>query len=296
MRLYGNEQASANHAPALYPVLSLLLGASLWGLIWYPMRLLEAAGLNGIWLALILYGSALLVSLPRVTGAFAEFSRFPLSLLLLALAAGWTNVAFMLAVLEGNIVRVMLLFYLSPLWAVLMAWLFLAERISLLSFASLILSLTGAVIMLWSPNMGLPWPQGRVDWLAISAGFTFAMSNVVTRKMADTSIAAKSLSTWLGVVVVAMVLIILLGLPAPRAAPQVFFGAILLGGAGILSMTWLIQYGVTHMPVQRSAVIMLFELVVGAGSQQLLTNEHMSLHEWTGGLLIVIAAYGSAKR
>jgi drug/metabolite transporter (DMT)-like permease len=231
-----------------------------------------------------------------MTGAFVEFSRFPLSLLLLALAAGWTNVAFMLAVLEGNIVRVMLLFYLSPLWAVLMAWLFLAERISLLSFASLVLSLTGAVIMLWSPSMELPWPHGRVDWLAISAGFTFAMSNVVTRKMADTSIAAKSLSTWLGVMVVALGLIILLQLPVPRAAPQIFFGAILLGAVGILSMTWLIQYGVTHMPVQRSAVIMLFELVVGAGSQQLLTNEYLTLREWIGGLLIVIAAYVSAKR
>ncbi len=296
MRLYGNGQTSANHAPARYPVLSLLLGASLWGLIWYPMRLLEAAGLHGIWLALILYGSALLVSLLRMSGAYTEFSRFPLSLLLLAVSAGWTNVAFVLAVLDGNIVRVMLLFYLSPLWAVLMAWLFLAERISLLSLASLILSLAGAVIMLWSPSMGVPWPQGRVDWLAISAGFAFAMSNVATRKMADTSIAAKSLSTWLGVVIVAMGLIILLGLPAPRAEAQVFFSAILLGGVGILGMTWLIQYGVTHMPVQRSAVIMLFELVVGAVSQQLLTNEHMILREWIGGLLIAIAAYVSAKR
>ncbi len=296
MRLYGNARASANHAPALYPVLSLLLGASLWGLVWYPMRLLEAAGLQGIWLVLILYGSALLVSLVPLRDAFAGHDRFSLGLLLLALAAGWTNIAFVLAVLQGNILRVMLLFYLSPLWAVLMAWLFLGERLSFLSLSSLGLALIGAAIMLWNPGMGLPWPQGRIDWLAISAGVAFAVANVTTRKLAHISIAAKSLSTWLGVVAVALALVVLLGLPAPRAGTQVFFAAVVLGGTGILGMTWLVQYGVTHMPVHRSAVIMLFELAVGAISQQALTNEHMALREWIGGVLIAVAAYVSARR
>jgi drug/metabolite transporter (DMT)-like permease len=61
-------------------------------------------------------------------------------------------------------------------------------------------------------------------------------------------------------------------------------------------MTMLVQYGVSHMPVHRSAIILLFELVAGAISQQLLTNETMSALEWGGGVLVVAAALLSAWR
>ena len=55
----------ANRALTISPVTSLLIGASMWGVIWYPMRLLETQGLSGIWLTLILFAVALVVSLPR---------------------------------------------------------------------------------------------------------------------------------------------------------------------------------------------------------------------------------------
>ena len=43
----------------------------------------------------------------------------------------------------------------------------------------------------------------------------------------------------------------------PPAGTETYFGAALLGVFGILLMTTLVQYGVTHMPVHRSAVISL---------------------------------------
>ena len=107
--------------PRFYPVCAMLIGATLWGVIWYPMRLLEDGGLGGIGLTLTLYGAALIVSLPYTAKAIPEFARRPALLVLLMIAAGWTNIAFIEAVLEGNILRVLLLFYLSPLWATLMA-------------------------------------------------------------------------------------------------------------------------------------------------------------------------------
>jgi drug/metabolite transporter (DMT)-like permease len=60
-------------------------------------------------------------------------------------------------------------------------------------------------------------------------------------------------------------------------------------------MTVLVQYGVTHLPVHRSAVLALIELVAGAVSQQLLTDEAVSAHEWLGGALILVGAYLSAR-
>ena len=59
-------------------------------------------------------------------------------------------------------------------------------------------------------------------------------------------------------------------------------------------MTLTVLYGVTHMPVHRSAVILLFELVVGAVSALLLTDEIVLYREWLGGFMIVTAAYMAA--
>lgn len=286
---------SSNDSRGLYPVFAMLLGASMWGVIWYPMRLLEAGGLGGLWLTLTLYAAAFIVSLPRTAASVREFARSPFAMALLILSAGWTNVAFVEAVLGGNIVRVLLLFYLSPLWATLMAWLFLRERISRLGLASLALAMLGALIMLWRPELGVPWPQGRVDWLALSAGFAFALSTVATRKMHDVSVAAKVLCVWMGVMLVALAMIGFLSAPLPQTSLSIFAGAVALGVLGILTMTVLVQYGVTHMPVHRSAVLALIELVAGAVSQQLLTDEVVSYGEWAGGLLIVVGAYLAAR-
>jgi len=285
----------SNDTSRFYPVFAMLIGASLWGVIWYPMRLLEGGGLGGIWLTLTLYGAALIVSLPRTARSIPEFSHSPGMLALLMLAAGWTNIAFVEAVLEGNILRVLLLFYLSPLWATLMGRLFLHERITRVGFASLVIAMSGALLMLWNPILGAPWPQGKADWMALTSGFAFALSNVVVRKVQEVSIAAKALSVWAGVVIVGVIMIAVFSLPMPQPSGSIFAGAVALGVLGILLMTVLVQYGVTHMPEHRSAVIALIELVAGAISQQLLTNEIVTMREWAGGVLIVVGAYLAAR-
>lgn len=286
---------SSNDTRRLYPALAMMTGASLWGVIWYPMRLLEAGGLVGLWLTLTMYGAALVVSLPLTFKAFPEFTRRPGWLALLMLAAAWTNIAFVEAVLEGNILRVLLLFYLSPLWATLMGWLFLRERITRMAFASLAIAMGGALLMLWNPILGAPWPQGKADWMALTSGFAFAVSIVITRKLHDISIETKVLSVWAGVTVLALGMIAFFSLPMPQPSLPIFAGAVALGILGILVMTLLVQYGVTHMPVHRSAVLALIELVAGAISQQLLTDEAVSIREWAGGVLIVVGAYLAAR-
>jgi drug/metabolite transporter (DMT)-like permease len=277
------------------PVLALLLGASLWGVVWYPLRLLEAQGFYPVWLTLTSYVAAALIGLVLVTPQLRGFMVHTRILLALALAGGCTNVAFVLAVLDGNVMRVLLLFYLSPLWAVVLGWLFLKEPVSWQSLLVLALAMAGAISMLWEPTLGLPWPRDQADWLAIGAGFAFAVSNVIVRGAQEVSIAEKVMSTCLGVAVLAAILIALFRVPVPEVTVPVTMAALALGAVGISVMTVLVQYGVTRIPIHRSAVILLFELVAGALSQQLLTDETMTLVEWFGGGLIVFAAYLSAK-
>lgn len=280
-------------------VAALLAGATLWGVVWYPMRLLEAAGLPGLWLTLLTYISAWSAGLVWA-GRQRRTHQWILPpwqrLWLLALAAGWTNVAFVLAVLDGNVMRVLLLFYLSPVWAVLLGRWVLHERISRMAWAMLALAMTGALLMLWNIEIGAPWPRSLSDWLALSSGMAFAVSNMMVRKTHDISLAAKVSISWQGVMLIALALMFLRHAPAPLFTPVQLGGSLLLGVLGIAVMTTLVQYGVTHMPVHRSAVILLFELVAGGISQQLLTHEAMSAREWCGGILIIAAAWISARR
>lgn len=277
------------------PVLSLLLTATMWGLVWYPLRLLEQNGLAGLWATLISYTAALLVGAFWLFRHTPRWPGHPCVLTCMMLAVGWCNVAFVLAVLEGTVVRVLLLFYLSPLWALLLGWLVLGEKPGRAGRLVFIIAVAGALIMLWDESIGMPWPRDRADWLAVSSGFAFSFANVMVRKMGQVELGVKSIASWLGVVIVAAIWILLVREPVPSVAPMTLGGAVLLGWFGFVIMTVTVIYGVTHMPVHRSAVILLFELVVGAASSLWLTDETVQLREWFGGGLILTAAWLAAR-
>lgn len=280
---------------SMLPVLSLLLTASMWGMVWYPLRLLEQHGLAGLWSSLISYGAALLIGLVWMARQAPQWPSRPWILFIMMLAVGWCNVSFVLAVLEGTVVRVLLLFYLSPLWALLLGWLLLGEKPAASAWVVFVLALLGALIMLWDKDIGMPWPRDRADWLAVSSGFAFSFANVMVRKMGSVDLSIKSSASWLGVVVVAVAWILVVGAPLPQVSAATLGGAVMLGWFGFVIMTITVVYGVTHMPVHRSAVILLFELVVGAVSSLLLTDEQIQSREWIGGAMILVSAWLAAR-
>lgn len=282
----------SNHQ--ILPILSLLLAATLWGLVWYPLRLLEDQGLSGLWLSLASYGAALAVGLVWLWRSRADWRDNAVVLGLMLLATGWCNVAFVLAILDGTVVRVLLLFYLSPLWALILGWLLLREHPGSSGLLVFVIAIAGAIIMLWDPAMGMPWPRDEADWLAVSSGFAFSFANVMLRKSRHVSMYTKASVSWLGVTLVAVLWILVVQEPLPAVQLSAWTGAVLLGWLGFVVMTVTVIYGVSHMPVHRSAVILLFELVVGAVSSLLLTDEQVLAQEWLGGALILTAAYLAA--
>jgi len=285
----------SKHSPPVLPVISLLFTATLWGVSWYPLRIADSHGMPGIWTTLIIYSCAVVVGCLVNWRWLVDFKLQPKLLAVIAVANGWLNVSFILAVIDGHVVRVILLFYLSPLWSTLLGWLILKERMSVWSVVTLALAMIGAMIMLWDPSLGIPWPQHYTDWLAISSGMAFSVSNVTVRKLQHVSLRIKTLAAWLGVTLIATCWIWLSDVAVPQASANVWLFTILIGSTLIIIMTTTVQYGVTHMPVYRSAVILLFELVAGAASAQWFSNEIIEFKEWIGGGLIVIAGYVSAR-
>ncbi len=285
----------SKHETTPLPVLALLFSATIWGVMWYPLRLFEAQGLGGLWVTLVFFTAASAVGVVFMSHHLRGMRGQPWLALGIALASGWCNTTFNLAMLEGNVLRMLLLFYLYPLWATLIGWWFLGERLTPLSLSLLAVSVLGALFMLWQPGMMLPWPADRADWLAIGSGMSFAVLNALVRQGRRLDIPAKMLASWFGVVLVAGAWIVVSGEPRPDAQPLVFGAAAVFGALIIVVATLSIQYGVTHMPLHRSAVILLFELVAGALSAWLLTDEVILAKEWFGGGLIVAAALISAR-
>ena len=277
------------------PILALLFAATLWGLFWYPLRWLESRGVDGLWAVLLIYSSTMLVAVPMLWRHWPQFRGNPATLLIIGLANGWCNVSFFLAVLDGTVVRVVLLFYLSPVWSVLLGRIILGERLSPRAWRNWTLAIIGALIMLADPGVGFPVPQSTADWLAVSSGLAFSLGNVLTRRAAHMAVGAKTAAAWSGCFLIAVVWQWIAPAPAPPFDSTSLSVAISLGIFGIVIMTSCVLYGVSRLPVYQSSVIMLFELVVAAISAQWLTDELVTTREWIGGSLILIAAWLSAR-
>jgi len=271
---------------------SLVYAASLWGLVWYPYRLLDEAGVGGIAssffsyaVPLILFGWLHLRELHRSRSQW-------LWLAVLGLAAGWTNLAYVLGVLQGEVVRVLLLFYLSPLWTVLFSRILLGEKLNRAGVMIMALSLGGAMVMLWRPEGGLPLPTNRGEWLGLSAGVMFALSNVIARHLSDVSEGSKAVSVWLGVSVLTLAGLLLYPaeLDFVKRADWNIWVLLLAIGIAIGSMTYAVQYGLARVPANQAIVIFLFELVVAAVAAYFLSSERMGLQEWAGAIMIVAAS------
>ncbi|OQX04963.1 MAG: EamA family transporter [Thiothrix lacustris] len=278
-------------------LLTLFYSATLWGLFWYPFRLLDDLGIGGLLATCIAYAlPTLLVGWYYAKGLWQVRAQW-LWLLILGATAGWSNVGYVLGALDGEIMRVLLLFYLSPLWTVVFARVFLHERLNWVGASVIVLSLCGAVIMLWQPDGRLPLPSNQAEWLGLSAGITFALSIVAGRYLGvEVSEGVKTLTVWLGVSLLTGVGLLLL----PHTGGwQVFSPTalwLLLGLAvALASVTYAVQYGIARVPASRSNVIFLFELVVAAIAAYWLTQERMEWHEWIGALAILASSLFSGQ-
>ncbi len=277
------------------PVVSLLAGASLWGVAWYPYRLLGAAGLDGAWASALTYGVALVVGTALFLGHWRDVMRAPWACLAMGFAIGWSNLAYVIGVLEGEVMRVLLLFYLAPLWTVPLAHVLLGERLDARGGAVMAIAMAGAAVMLWHPGLGVPWPSSRAEWLGVAAGFLFALGNVLVRALPDLRDTTKSLAIWGGVTAAAI-----LYLPwaptttdAAMRVASVTWGVWLPLGLALVAMSLALQYGLSRVPANRAIVILLFELVVAAFAAYWLAGETLRAQDWIGGSLIVAASLAS---
>ena len=276
---------------------ALLTGALVWGLIWYPYRALAQAGLDGASASLLTYAIALIPGLYLFRRHLSGFAGSPALLIAIALSAGWCNLAYVLAMLRGEVMLVLLLFYLAPLWTVILARLILGERPRPAAYLVVALAGAGAMVMLWQPGMGPPLPRAAAEWLGLSAGAAFALANVLSRRAQAIDVRLRSLAVWAGVSVAAAPIALFAEAPLPALARLGYaqVGLLALTGAVIFAVNVAVQEGLARVSANRAIVLFLTELVFAAVAAHLLAAESMTLQQWLGGGMIVAASMLSGR-
>ncbi len=283
----------------LWPALALVLNALIWGTSWWPFRQLhDRAGLHPLWTTAFVYLLAVAVIGGSRPAAWRELARHP-SLWLIVLASGTTNATFNWGVTVGDVVRVVLLFYLMPLWAVLLARLVLHEALTRAALLRVALALAGAAIVLWPHDGGPLGPLQLTDLLGLVGGFSFALNNVMLRRESARSESARALAMFLGGTLVAGMLALALGArgvaaPVLPSAGWLVFAAAL--GSLFLLSNLALQFGAARLPANATAVIMLTEVVFASASALALGAGTLTPALALGGGLIVGAAALAAWR
>ena len=288
---------STSKRGALLAAGALVINAFVWGVSWWPFRELQGQGLHPLWATALVYFIVFTGLLVFYRGSLKGFVAHP-QLWLLAFASGMTNVGFNWAVTVGDVVRVVLLFYLMPAWSVLVAWALLGEKPTGASLLRLVIAMAGVLIVLKAPGATWPVPQDLPDWLAIMGGFSFALTNVMLSKLSHTPTGSRMLAMFAGGSVLAA------GAALVGMSQQIVPSPALRGMAPLLilglSLAFLIsnsalQYGAARLAATTTALVMLTEILFASGSAALLGAAAFTPRIWLGGSLIVLAALMAAR-
>jgi drug/metabolite transporter (DMT)-like permease len=215
-------------------------------------------------------------------------------ILLIAALGGWATAALVTSLAAGSVVRVMLLFYLAPVWTILAARIFLGEAFTRLRLIALGLALAGLAATLGGPEI-FSTPLSAIDMLALSSGLAFAFNNVAIRVGHGLPDTVRAVAINAGCALISF------GFMCREAKPMQTLDVMQLGILSALGLFWVLPgtlatfYGVARLDAGKAAILLLAELVVGVFSAVLIGGEQLSMQEITGGFLILTAAIIEAR-
>ena len=277
------------------PALAVAFAAIMWGLWWIPVRWLDARGLHGDWASLALFGVTAALMLPWAWSCRTKLIAGGFELFLSGVLFGVMMVLWNHAVLIGEVVRVVLLFYLAPVWATLLAVTVLREPIGPARLVAVALGLAGAVVVLGFEE-GWPLPRSTADWLGLLSGLLFALSATLARRSSETSGFDKTIVSYLAAAIFAFLLVLGDTRPPPSGAEVIAAMplALVTSVLFILPATWLVFWGAARLDPGRVAILLLLELVAAAIASAILTQEPFGWREVAGCVLILLAGVAEA--
>ena len=288
---------NGTRAATLAPSVAILVSTLFWGTLWIPLRQLNEAGLGGPWATAAGFTVPLLALLP-----FGLIRWRPI------VAGGWplAQAGFLMAacialyaeaLLRGHVARVILLFYLTPVWSTLLARAYLGDRITGTRLVTITFGLVGMFIV-FGIGSGVPIPRTDAEWMGLLSGILWGGSMVYLRCLTPHPSEFDKVFVQFLFLGVLFVLFTLVPGGRPWTAPsrEIFLRSaswlLVFGLIWMPVVLWLTMFGGSRLDPGRVAVLLMLEVVIGLASAAWLTNEPFGQRELAGAAFI-IAACGS---
>ncbi|ASJ76721.1 DMT family transporter [Granulosicoccus antarcticus] len=279
--------------------IAVAAGAAIWGLFWLPLRYLSDLGVSGLWAVSLVMSTAAVPSLLLMWQQKESRDLLRKDTWLTSVALAAATVLYFTGILYSDVIRVIFLFYLLPLWTTLSARLIYGEPITRAKLLVIATALCGLWLLLGG-GTALPLPKNVGDWCGIAAGLCWGVSLSLLRGRAETRPFAVTSSTLICALILSATLASLLYLinaDSVEPAAQVItidwqgtlglagiFGALILFPA-MLGQIW----GARRIPAPTAALLTMTEILVATVSAGLIIGTDLPPIAWLGGAIIVLA-------
>jgi len=272
--------------------LACLYAGAVWGLFWIPLRALEETGLHGLWITVVYFLVPTICLGPVTLWRWQHVKKGGIQLQITAMLSGGALLLYSTSIVYTDVVRAMLLFYLTPVWATILARIVLGDAITLTRIAAMALAIIG-MLTIFGLGARFPVPQNVGDWLGLGSGVLWAIAMVRIRQGADYSAIEMTIGffQWSLIFSAGAALLLAPGhMPSfaqtlPTLPLLLIFMALL-----VLPGTYASLWGPKFLSPGVVGLLFMTEIVVGAISVALLAAEPFGMREVTGVILIAGAS------
>lgn len=266
----------------------------MWGLYWIPARYVEAstgAGVWGIVYAVIVACVVLAPAAWRYRTSLYASDRYAL------ISTGLGGASFALyaaGLLYGTVVVVVVLYYLTPVWSVLIARLWFKQETSLTSYAVIVIGMVGVFLVLKGDNTGIPLPREIGDWLGLGGGILWSIASTGIYQYSRLDPYSSNFIFSVGALLSAVLLACALEAPSLQTGHSIAYGtgiaAIIIIGVGwwavaLTGFLWAARF----LEPTRLGIFMMTEVIAGAVSAAFFADEPYGVLMLVGTVMVVVA-------
>ena len=269
-----------------------LYAGAIWGIFWIPVRAINDAEIHGLWSSAIWFAVPTTLLFPLVVLRFKSIKAGGLSLQITAFLSGVALLCYTLAFLYTDVVRAMLLYYLTPVWSTLLAAAILREAITWQRVVAIILAIIG-MLVIFGLGLSFPIPRNIGDWLGILSGFVWAIAIVRIRKHEAHSAVDMTIGFFFWSMVTSFVLCFFLvsdQLPSIEKVFSVLPWLIPFIAIAVIPGAFASLWGPKYVSPGLAGLLMMTEIIFGSITAALFANEPFGGREIFGIIFISAAS------
>lgn len=277
------------HNPA-FASAAVFLAAAFWGLYWIPLRYIEDLGISGTWPVVFLSLPAAICLGGYVIWHWERHRRHMPRALMISIFTGIGYGLFSIGLLYSSVVRVTLLFYLTPIWGTLIGIVWLGDQASWSRWAAIAGGVIGMALLL---SGGGSVPLNIGDLMGFVSGVGWAIGGSLVMRYGAVPVAASTGCQLLMTSLLALIAGLLIGgMSTPEFSQTISALPVsLITAMGLIIPTLLVIFWAQKILFPgRLGLLMMAEVMLTVLSASiLLPEEAMSPIEWVGACLIVSA-------